>query len=212
MTSYRGVCAIFIAALAAGGCQHVTSQPELPRQDHYYVSPSYSPASLGKVAILEPANHTTYPAASERLLAVLSEQIGKRYLFAVQPIERTNPLWKRLNLDKMDTPNLKLFAQLRKELGVDAIVSGALMQYRSFPHLQITLKMRMFDLRSGQVIWGLEDVWDSSDKELEKRIQKYYKEVLRGGFEPMGYSYILTSPQAFERFVAYEVAATFPKP
>lgn len=206
------ICAVSIAALAVSGCQQLAEKPLPPRTDHYYVSPAYAPASLGKAAILEPANHTSYPDASGRLLAVLSEQIGKRYLFAVQPIEKSNPIWKRLNLDELDTPNLELFADLRKELGVDALICGALMHYRSFPHLQITLKMRMFDLRSGQVIWGLEDVWDSCDKELEKRIQKYYKEVLRGGFEPMGYSYILTSPQAFERFVAYEVATTLPKP
>lgn len=202
---------VLFLTILPSGCQQSTVSFDPPRTEHYYISPTASFGTIGKVCLFEPSNPTAYPDVSSRLLVVLADEMGKRHLFAVQTLSRSDPLWKKLNLDDFSSPSLERLATIRDALGVDAVVAGALMQYRSYPHLQITMQLRMFDLRNGQVIWGIEDVWEASDKNLEKRIQNYYKTVLRGGFEPLGYQYILTSPQAFERFVAYETAITLPK-
>jgi hypothetical protein len=88
---------------------------------------------------------------------------------------------------------------------------GTIQQYMPFPHLRASLSLRLVDLRSGFVLWAFEDVWDSNDKTVERRMQRFFKEQMRSGYEPINWQILVTSPRAFERFVAWEVAQTLPE-
>ena len=74
----------------------------------------------------------------------------------------------------------------------------------------MSLTLKLVDTRSGQLLWAFEDVWDSGDKTVERRMQNYFKNQMRTGYEPINWQILVTSPLAFNGFVAWEVAKTLP--
>ncbi len=203
---------IVVCVLAAGGCQRTKLAPAPPRTDHYYVNPAGDMASVGRVALLELTNQSSQPELSEMLTAAMADEIGKRNLFSMQKLMRSDSVWQTLNLDNIKVHAFDDLAAVRQATGVDAMLIGVIQRYRSFPHMQVALNMRLIDLRNGKLLWALEDVWDSADKAVENRMQTFFKEHMRTGYEPMDWQILITSPRAFERFVAFEVAQTLPKP
>jgi hypothetical protein len=74
--------------------------------------------------------------------------------------------------------------------------------------MAIGLRLKLVDLRDGQLLWALEQIWDSSDKTTEHRIKSYFKYQMRSGFAPLREQLVAISPLEFIKFVAYEVAET----
>ena len=177
----------------------------------YYVNPQANFPTVGRVALLELDNQTTRAELSETFTQTLADGLGKRHLFSIQKVMQSDPAWQTHRLGNMQSHSLSDLASARQALGVDAVMFGTLHRYMSFPHLQIGLTLRMVDTRSGQLLWAFEDVWDSSDKAVERRMQKYFREHLRTGYEPMNWQILITSPRAFEQFAAYEIAQTLPE-
>ena len=69
----------------------------------------------------------------------------------------------------------------------------------------------MIDLQEGKIIWALEEVWDSTDKATEQRMQKFFENQMRSGYQPMNWQVLETSPRYFNKFVAYEITQTLPR-
>jgi hypothetical protein len=82
--------------------------------------------------------------------------------------------------------------------------------FRPHPRMQMGLSLRLLDLKRGQLAWAVDHVWDTTDKAVEKRIERYFNDQIRSGYEPMDSRLIMISPKAFEKFIAYEVAETLP--
>ena len=71
------------------------------------------------------------------------------------------------------------------------------------------LNMKMVDLKRGKTSWAMEQVWDSSDKSMEIRMKQYSKDQMRSGYQPLDWQLFITSPRAFNKFIAAEIAQTF---
>ena len=74
--------------------------------------------------------------------------------------------------------------------------------------MTVGLRSKLLDLRDGQLVWALEQIWDSADKATEKRIKSYFKSEKRDGFAPLHEKLAAVSPLEFIKFVSYEVAGT----
>jgi hypothetical protein len=72
----------------------------------------------------------------------------------------------------------------------------------------VGLRLKLLDLTDGQLLWGLEQVWDSADKSIQKRIKEYLKEQRKTGESELREELVVVSPMSFCKFVAYEVAGT----
>ena len=70
------------------------------------------------------------------------------------------------------------------------------------------LQLKLIDLRDGQVVWAVEQIWDTADKATEERIKKYFEKQLRPGFSPLGEQLAVLSSINFIRFVTYDAAET----
>ncbi|MHC4605278.1 MAG: hypothetical protein ACYS6W_18330, partial [Planctomycetota bacterium] len=75
-------------------------------------------------------------------------------------------------------------------------------------HMAVGLRLKLLDLRDGQLLWALEQVWDSADITTEKRIKEYFKSEKRQGFAPLHEQLATVSPLEFIKFVSFEVAGT----
>jgi hypothetical protein len=78
--------------------------------------------------------------------------------------------------------------------------------------MALGLRLKLIDLTDGQLLWGLEQIWDTADHSIEKRIEQYFKNELRSGVASLREELVVISSLRFGKFVAYEVAETLGPP
>ncbi|MCU0918141.1 MAG: hypothetical protein MUC88_26795, partial [Planctomycetes bacterium] len=90
----------------------------------------------------------------------------------------------------------------------NGLLLGTVTKYEPYPHMVLGLRLKLLDLTDGQLLWGMEQVWDSSDRTIRKRIQTYLRTRQRSGQSALQEELVIASPTNFCKFVAYEVAST----
>lgn len=176
---------------------------------HYYIDPTANIRSIGKVVIVEFDNHSTNPEIPASATEAISEALQKKHMFAVRTIRPADEAWHSLDIENISSFAPKELLALRQQLNADAIIFGSVTQYYPYPHLLMGLNMKMVDLKRGKTAWAMEQVWDSSDKSMEIRMKQYSKDQMRSGYQPLDWQLFITSPRAFNKFIAAEIAQTF---
>ena len=199
---------ICISLLFLAGCRII--QPVEVQSGHYYINQEIQFSTIGKVAVLELENQSTRSEQSELMTQSLADSMGKKHIFSVKCIYRSDPVWQSLQLDSVSEDDYEQLEEIRKQLGVDAVVFGTIRRYQSYPNFMTHLRLKMISLRDGKMAWAMEEVWDSADKKTTQRMQQYFKDYMRQGYNPINWQIIITSPRAFSRFVSYEAAQTLP--
>lgn len=202
---------IGLLAVFTSGCQKILRAPIQEPRGHYYLDPQTQFSKIGKVALLEPDNRSAHLDLSDFLSQSLATELGKKHLFNVRCIDRTDPVWETLNLERIAANSYEELVSIQEQLNVDAIIVGTIKRYEPFPRMMVGLNLKMIDIRQSRLIWAIEQVWDSTDKQVELRMKRFYNDELRKGYEPLNWQVLNTSPRAFNKFVAYEVAQTLPK-
>lgn len=207
----REIAGLAAILLLLGGCY--TPKPVIRQQPiQCYIDKSVNFSSIGKVAVMELEDQSVFsPDLSKTLTQTLTDNLGKKQLFSIRTVYRTDPDWKALNLDPSQPLSSQAMVQIQKELKVNAILVGTISRYRSYPKLLAAIQFKMLDLRSGQLIWAMENVWDSTDKSTEQRIRQFFETQMRTGYQPMDWQIVINSPSAFHKFVMYEVVSTLPE-
>jgi hypothetical protein len=175
----------------------------------YYLDPGIDLSVLGRVALLELDNQSAYPQISAEMTEALYLETQKQQVFGVVVVARQDPVWHNLQEDLDSLQAMRQLAVLRETLRSNGLLLGTITQYKPYPHMVIGLRLSLLDLADGELVWAMEQVWDSTDKSLRRRIQKYHGQQLRLGPAPLKEELTVVSPLSFFRFVAYEVAVTF---
>lgn len=198
---------LLLLVVVLSGCR--THSASAPVSDYYYLNPNNKLTTIGRVAIVELDNDSSYPEISTDITGSLYQALQKRQVFGLTVIRQHDPSWRSLQLDRDSTYNLEKLSAIREALRCDGVLLGTVTEYRPYPHMAAGLRMKLLDLRDGQLQWALEQVWDSADKRTEKRIKSYFKSEKRSGFAPLHEKLAAVSPLEFIKFVSYEVAGTF---
>jgi hypothetical protein len=119
-------------------------------------------------------------------------------------LRQTDVAWRNLEIQPGSAYTLEQLLAARKILGVDAALVGTVTSYTPYPHMAMGLQLKLIDLRNGQVVWAVEQIWDTADKATEARIKKYFEQQLRSGFSPLGEQLAVLSSINFIRFVTYD--------
>lgn len=202
-----GWCIVLpLLAVLLSGCR--THQPPAPSVAYYYLNPSKTLTAVGRVAIVEMENNSSYPQVSADVTTALFQALQKKQVFGLTVVHRDDPSWRSLQLEGNSTYGLDQLLSVRETLKCDGLLLGTITEFRPFPHMAVGLRLKLLDLRDGQLLWALEQVWDSADKTTEKRIKDYFKSEKRAGFAPLHEQLAAVSPLEFIRFVSFEVAET----
>lgn len=191
------------------GCRIIETAE--PPQGHFYLNPYGDIAAVSRVVLLELENQSTQPELADQLTLALADGMGKRHLFAVRTITRNDELWTALNLDNITAYSYEDLDSIRQSVKADAIVFGTIKRYNSYPHMLMALHLKMVNVHNGELIWAIEEVWDSTDKNVELRMKRFFSDEMRTGYQPMNWEVLITSPRAFNKFVIYEVISTLPE-
>lgn len=192
-----------------------------PTADYYYLNPDKDLSTIGRVVIVEMDNNSSYPAIGADVTKALFEALQKKQVFGLTVVRQSDPAWRNLQLDTepgsqiqnsaLGVPSaytLEQLSAIRKTLKCDAILIGTITAYQPYPHLGIGLRLKLVDLKDGQLLWALEQIWDSADKTTENRAKIHFGRKIRLGSAPLSEQLVTVSSLKFIKFVAYEVAET----
>ncbi len=202
------VSGCILALLVLGPICGCTTYPEDAMAGSYYLAPHKDLRRFGRVALVELDNRSGYPEISADMTQALYLAIQKEQVFGLSVTPQNDPTWRSLqeNLDSLQA--LQQLLTLRRMLGCDGLLIGSVTEYQPYPHTVIGLRLKLLDLADGQVAWGLEQVWDSDDRSIQRRIEAYSKDQRRSGLAPLRDELVVVSSLNFVKFVAYEVAGT----
>ena len=205
--------------LSGSGCQYYTVAA--PMAEYYYLNPNKDLSTVGRTALVELENNSSYPQISADVTESLFQALQKKQLFGLAVVHRSDPAWRSLQLGLNSVSQsqstaaagssaytLDQLVAIHKTLKCDAILLGTITQFSPYPHMAIGLRLKLKDLRDGQLLWAFEQIWDTADKTTELRIKSYFQYQIRSGFEPLREQLVAVSPIEFIKFVTYEVAET----
>lgn len=190
---------ILSLAIASTGC----SRHGLSASSGQYGT-SKNLSIIRTVCLAELHNNTTYPQISSDVTDSLYQTLQKKQLFSLSLLRQTDTTWRNLEIQPGSAYTLEQLLASRKMLGVDAVLVGTVTSYTPYPHMAMGLQLKLIDLRDGQVVWAVEQIWDTADKTTEERIKKYFEQQLRSGFSPLGGQLASLSSINFIRFVTYD--------
>jgi hypothetical protein len=201
----RVVILLMVTFLAGCSIKYGTS---VPSASYYYLNPYKSLNTVGRVAIVELNNESSYPKISEDVFEKLYQALQKKQIFGLTVIHQDDSSWRSLQLDRDSKYTLEQLMTIRKTLKCDGLLLGTITEFRPYPHMTIGLRLKLLDLRDGQLLWALEQVWDSADKTTESHIKDYFLSQKRTGYAPLHEQLATVSSLEFIKFVSYEVAET----
>jgi len=205
----RGACFLGVLAcllLSTGGCQSPLNGSGM--SDSYYINPYKDLNTLGRVALVELNDDSGYPTISADVTKALFVALQKKQIFGVTVVPHDDPEWRGLqeNLDSLQA--LQKLLTMRETLKCNGLLVGTITEYQPYPRMAIGLRLKLLDLTDGQLLWGFEQVWDTADRNIEKRIKAYFHDELRSGVASLREELVVVSSLKFAKFVAYEVAKT----
>jgi hypothetical protein len=192
--------------LALAGCKKEEEFAAAGARPHY-TNPNRNMKLVSRVILVEPINQSAHPQISMDLTNSIARALERKNLFGQMVIYRKDPVFKKYQLDYEKSP-LETLKQVHKDLGCDAILTGMIRDYQTYPRLAVSLRLRLVDLNNGELLWAMEQVWDSTDLELGKRMKGFFKTEMSDEYQPLNWRMGLVSPNIFNKFVSYEVGET----
>jgi hypothetical protein len=183
-------------------CGCASDDGNAPMAESFYLNPYKDVHSLGRVALLELDNISEYPGISAEMTDALFAAFQKRQFFGLNIIHQTDSEWQLLRQHLESVDGIKQIGEMRATLKCDALLVGTITQYQPYPRMLVGLRLKLLDLSDGDLLWGLEQVWDGSDNSTRKRITHWSSAAtLRDDL-------VVMSSLNFSKFVAYETAET----
>ncbi|MCK4999520.1 MAG: hypothetical protein KAS23_08290, partial [Anaerohalosphaera sp.] len=90
----------------------------------------------------------------------------------------------------------------------NAIIVGSVTQFKPYPHLTLGIRLKMIDLRNGDLIWAFEQIWDCNDSTTKDRIRHYFRSKNQSGSDELNEQLIAKSSKKFVDFISFEIAQT----
>jgi hypothetical protein len=98
--------------------------------------------------------------------------------------------------------------EAKKRYKVDAIIFGTITQYQPYEPPVLGIKIGMFSVRSGNIMWSADAIFDSSQASVIKLLKSYHKKQYQRKQSLYDWNLILLSMKRYAQFVAYHMVAT----
>ncbi len=206
LNSVKIIICMFCYSLIITGCND--SFKDADSTIYYYQNPDKSLSNIGRIAIVELQNDSSYQQIGNDITEALFQEIQKKQVFGLTVVRQRDPLWKSLQLEPDTSYSLEQMDAVRKTLKCDGVLVGTITEYKPYPHMTVGLRLKLIDLTEGELLWAVEQVWSSSDKITEKKIKKYLKEMKSSYSKNSNERITAISPLEFIRFISFEVAQT----
>lgn len=193
-----------LGAVVCAGCNHTDRRP---------IKALTRPMTgINRVVLVELSQRNSYPGVARDMTTALSHAVQARGLFGLDVIDRDDPICQSVSMVGREGLTIEQISEMHQAFKCDGILLGAISDFRPHPRMQLGVSLRLLDLKRGRVVWAIDHVWDTTDKAVERRIQRYFRDYMRSGYKPMDWQIAMISPKVFEKFIAHEMAQTLPEP
>ncbi|MCK4276553.1 MAG: hypothetical protein KAX78_08565, partial [Phycisphaerae bacterium] len=148
-----------IFALTLPGCQ---PPPPPGPAINYYIGPPQELTKIRRIAFVELACEKNDTESAQNMTDALFRAIQGRNLFHLAVFDRTDPACLDLPLNRRGPHTIEQLAQLRDALQCNAILYGWVNHQQPYPRMQIGLHLRLLDLQAGKLLWGVDNIWDTT--------------------------------------------------
>jgi hypothetical protein len=179
-----------------------------PDADYYYLNPNKDLTAIGRTVLVELDNDSAFPQISADVTEALYHALQKKQVFGLTVVHKSDPEWRSLQLDTDSAYTLEKLSAIRKTLKCNAVLKGTITGFEPFPHMIIGLRLKLIDLNDGQLLWAIEQIWDTTDETTQDRIKSYYSHDLFPGSATLREKLATVSSLKFIKFVAFETAET----
>jgi len=183
-------------------------KPYNPDADYYYLNPNKDLTAIGRTVLVELNNDSAFPQISADVTEALYHALQKKQVFGLTVVHKSDPEWRSLQLDVDSAYTLEKLSAIRKTLKCNAVLKGTITGFEPFPHMIIGLRLKLIDLTDGQLLWAIEQIWDTTDKTTQDRIKNYYSHDLFPGSATLREKLATVSSLKFIKFIAFETAET----
>ncbi len=204
---------VVVLAVLVGGCVHVgPNKPPSPRIACHLAAKDQL-RDLRRVVFVELAAEHCPQTVAEDLTRALHKAVQDRKLFHIRLLRRDDQVVKDLRLDTPRRYTMDELKTIRRALDCDAILIGKATSFEPYPRTQVNLYLALVDVRKGVVVWGVDHIWDTTDKDVVRRVKWFTASRLRSQYDQdVSEDIALSSPRAFAKFVAYETSLTLGVP
>lgn len=197
---------IYLPVLLISGC-YSTYQPGQD-QNHYYVDRETIKNDISRVAFVELDNETMYPEIGSQVTSQLYNELQKQQTFSVNVISKDDPRWVKMQLEDKPSYNIDEISRIYENLNQDALLFGKITEYSPYPHLTVGFRLKLISLKDARLLWGFEQIWDSSDNTTGEKIKKYIHTRMSREGETLKSELMTVSTKQFLKFAAFEAACT----
>jgi hypothetical protein len=99
---------------------------------------------------------------------------------------------------------------LRREYGCDGVLFGELTLYRAYSPLAVGWRLKLVDVRSGQIIWATDEVFDDTVPTVHRAAQRFESQRVLWPFGQDQNWLALNSPRQFGRYSITTLLGTLP--
>lgn len=151
---------------------------------------------------------------AEMVTRVFKAELANANLFKlVTPSERplelidvTDTLWE---LGFVDVDSL---VEAKKKYMVDAFLFGQITSFKPYIPLVLGVKITLVSALTGGVLWSVDGVFNSEQKEVVKLAKDYYKGYYSSGQSLYGWELMLVSMERYSQFISNMLISTIAKP
>jgi len=90
---------------------------------------------------------------------------------------------------------------IRDKVKANGLLVGTVTELSPYPRLAVGLQLKLLGSDQRPVALGVDQVWDSTDRNVQKRIRAYYRKELRSGSrrQPLSQELVTVSPLEFRQ-------------
>src|SRR5689334_6697516 len=180
--------------------------------------PSYRPQvspenPMRRVALLPVTYDIPYDTSLSEVDAALTRELAKTSLFELVPVSRESldKLIGHRQLSSVEVLPGELLSKLSATYGVDGVLFTDLTAYRPYQPITIGLRSKLIDVRTGQIRWAFDHLFDAGNLETSAAARGYYVAITTPRHltvEPQlpdeSGAPVLQSPSRFAQYVAWE--------
>ena len=197
---------LFLISVLLSGCGLPVNNK--PPANFYYLNPDRNLNSIGRTILLELDNDSEFPKISADTTEALAKELRKEQVLGITVVRKNQPQWQNLQLDMDNVYTIEKLSTIRQTLKANAVLMGSVTVFQPYPHMTIGLRLKLVDLTDGELLWALDQIWDTTDKKTKDRINDYYSDHNIFGVGNLREKLGTISSLKFVKFVAYEISET----
>lgn len=204
MTSHiHWICLIACGLIC--GCKSKEIAPGPPVATNY-ATPDYDFDAIQRVVLMPVFNRSNAPGVAQQMQTALAAELQRSGRFEVLMARGDTEDPELGSVFTNGTFDEEAIDKIRRRYNVTGVIIAEVTQYHAYNPPRIGLNVLMIDPAESVVVASVDGVWDLREAQTLAKVRAHVRDHLDFPQSLFSEDRALDSPDAMQRFVAYEVA------